>query len=305
MTGFRAATKRQAKARVAIFGPSGAGKTMSALRIATGMGGRIGVIDSEYGTASKYADRYSFDALDLVDCTIRGYAQALDAGARGGYAVLIVDSLSHAWQELLREVDRLAATKYRGNTFSAWSEGTPMQRSLIAALMSSPCHLIATMRSKTEWGVTTTDRGKKAPERIGLAPEQGKGIEYEFDLLLQMNADHIAHVIKDRTGHFQDQLLELPGEQFGADLIAWLNDGVVPEPAPEPASEPALVPGLTPATLEDLMAQVVAAHETRALIAIHERAVVSLAAGVIDDEAFQGIRRSCRARLDDLTTQTP
>jgi hypothetical protein len=59
--------------------------------------------------------------------------------------------------------------------------------------------------------------------RVGLAPEQGKGIEYEFDLLLELSPDHVGHVIKDRTGKFQDVLLEKPGEDFGQALAAWLS----------------------------------------------------------------------------------
>ena len=68
-----------------------------------------------------------------------------------------------------------------------------------------------------------------APRRVGLAPEQGKGIEYEFDLLLEMSQEHICSVIKDRTGKFQDQLLDKPDEKFGKALINWLSEGAAPE----------------------------------------------------------------------------
>jgi hypothetical protein len=91
------------------------------------------------------------------------------------------------------------------------------------------------MRSKTEWSIEATERGKNKPVRVGLAPEQGKGIEYEFDLLLEMSQDHIGTVIKDRTGKFQDVLLDKPGEDFGHALSAWLSDG--PPPIPKPTKE--------------------------------------------------------------------
>lgn len=234
--GFKKASKAAAKLRAAFFGPSGAGKTFSALRVAKGIGGPIAVIDTERGSASKYSDRFEFDVLDLEDQSIEGYVGAIEMAADGGYAVLIIDSLSHAWQTLLEEVEKLAKAKYRGNTWSAWSEGTPLQRKLVNAILAFPGHIIATMRSKTEW-TTVDNNGRKTPQRVGLAPEQGKGVEYEFDLLVEISTEHVANVIKDRTGKFQDKLLDKPGEDFGKQLAAWLSDGS-PAPvgaAPQPA----------------------------------------------------------------------
>jgi hypothetical protein len=236
--GFKKATKAQANLHAALHGPSGAGKTFTSLRVGTGLaGGRpIAVIDTERGSASKYADRFSFDVLELEDQSIDGYVAAISEAAKAGYAVLIIDSLSHGWQTLLEEVEKLAKAKYRGNTWSAWSEGTPHQRRLVQAILNYPGHVIATMRSKTEW-TTVDNNGKKTPQRVGLAPEQGKGIEYEFDLLVEISTEHIANVIKDRTGKFQDKLIDKPGEDFGRQLAAWLSDGLPSPvaPAPEPA----------------------------------------------------------------------
>lgn len=238
---FKKATKQQARLRLAIYGPSGAGKTFTSLRVASGIGGRVAVIDSERGSAAKYADRFDFDALELVgDRTIDAYVEGIHAAASAGYNVLVIDSLSHAWAELLEEIDRIAKTKFKGNSWSAWSEGTPKQKALIDAVMTFPGHVIATMRSKTEWA-KNEGGGKKAPERVGLAPEQGKGIEYEFDMLMSVSVDHVAHIEKDRTGKFQDKTIDKPGEEFGKALAAWLADGapVVASPLkPAPSTPP-------------------------------------------------------------------
>lgn len=223
---FKKATKEKSKLRCALFGPSGAGKTFTALRIATGIAGRIAVIDSERNSASKYSDRFEFDACDLQDKTIDGYVNAINFAARENYPVLIIDSLSHAWQELLEDIDRLANSKFKGNKWSAWSEGTPKQKKMVNAILDYPGHVLATMRSKTEWTTTETNNGKSRPVRIGLAPEQGKGIEYEFDLLLEMSLEHDGHVLKDRTGKYQDKIIPSPGEEFGQALAAWLDQGI-------------------------------------------------------------------------------
>ena len=254
---FTKATKSRAKLRAAVFGPSGAGKTFTCLRIAKGLGGRIAVIDTERGSASKYGDRFDFDVMDLDEKSIGSYVDAMVAAAGAGYEVLIIDSLTHAWQELLQEIDRIAKAKFRGNTWSAWSEGTPKQRKLVDAILDFPGHVLATMRSKTEWVQETDSNGKSKPVRVGLSPEQGKGIEYEFDLLLELSVDHIGNVLKDRTGKYQDKLIELPGEDFGADLAGWLSDGK--PAAARPVSKSAIAAalkerGVKPGQMKTLMA---------------------------------------------------
>lgn len=231
---FKKATKEQARLRLALFGPSGSGKTYTALRMATGLGGRIAVIDTERGSASKYADRFEFDALELPDFEIETYCEAIKAAA--GYNILIIDSLTHGWHQLLERVEKLARAKYQGNTWAAWSEGTPLQRQLVDALLGFDGHIIATMRTKTEWTITKDSKGRDKPTRVGLAPEQGKGSEYEFDVLIEISTEHLATVIKDRTGRYQDKIIDKPGEDFGAELAEWLKDGA---PRREPEQRPA------------------------------------------------------------------
>ena len=308
MSGFKRATKAQAKLRAAIFGPSGAGKTFTSLRVATGLGGRIAVIDTERGSASKYSDRFVFDVLELEDQSIQGYVDAIRLAADDGYAVLVIDSLSHGWQTLLEEVEKLAKAKYRGNTWSAWSEGTPLQRKLVQAILTFPGHVLATMRSKTEWTTVDDGRGKKSPQRVGLAPEQGKGVEYEFDLLVEISTEHIANVIKDRTGKFQDKLIDKPDERFGRELAAWLADGT-PAPAPvvSVATSPATDdrrPSQGPAAGPDLVAQVreyiAAATTLRTIGKAVDRIDVLLSEGQLSDQDWSDLTDLANARHDEI-----
>jgi hypothetical protein len=234
---FVRASKEKANLRCAIFGPSGSGKTFTALRIATGLGSPIGFICTERHSARKYSDRFTFDVLDLERTRIDDYVGAIRDASKEGFGTLIIDSLTHGWQELLEQIDALAKTTYKGNSWGAWSEGTPQQKRLINAILGYPGHVIATMRSKTEW--TVVDKGGRgAPGRVGLAPEQGKGIEYEFDLLIELNTEHFGRVIKDRTGKFQDAILNCPGEEFGRELGDWLSDGALPPHVPKTYDDP-------------------------------------------------------------------
>jgi len=226
---FKKASKAESKLRLAIYGPAGSGKTFSSLSIASGIGGKIAVIDSERGSAKKYADLFDFDVAEIDDKSIAGYAAALSEAKKAGYQIVIIDSLSHCWQELLAQVEKIAQARFRGNSWSAWSEGTPMQNSLIDKIIGYPGHVIATMRSKTEWVIEQNEKGKSSPRRIGLAPEQGKGIEYEFDMILEMTAEHTANVIKSRIGKYQDQILEKPGVDFGTSLKDWVSSDFVKE----------------------------------------------------------------------------
>jgi len=242
---FAKAERTQLYLRCALFGPSGSGKTMTALRMAKGIAGKMGVpvavIDTEARSASKYADRFTFEVDNLKEKTVDHYIASMEEAAKAGYKVLIIDSLSHAWRELTEEVDRITLRNNNKNTFTPWAQVSPKQKRFINAILNYPGHIIATMRSKTEWVIGANKDGKTVPEKIGLAPEQGKGIEFEFDLLIEMNQAHNATVTKDRTGKYQDAVIEKPDEDFGIALYEWLASGkaVIPA-APVKTAKPAV-----------------------------------------------------------------
>lgn len=220
---FQKATKKQSKLRLALFGVSGGGKTYSALRLAKGLGGKIALIDTEHGSASKYSDRFDFDVCNLDKPTINNILMCMDQAR--DYDVLIIDSLTHAWNELLQEVDKIAKAKYGGNSWSGWADGNKKQTELINAILSFPGHVIATMRAETNWTTTVNDKGKMVPVRIGEAPKQGKQIEFEFDMLMQISQEHQAVVLKDRTGKYQDECFIID-EKLGEDLKLWLSENI-------------------------------------------------------------------------------
>ncbi|MBW4465610.1 MAG: ATP-binding protein [Pegethrix bostrychoides GSE-TBD4-15B] len=228
---FKPASKAKAKLRMAIMGPSGSGKTFTALSVAQHLGGKVGLIDTEHGSASKYADRFKFDVTELTNFHPNKYIEAINAAGRMGYEVLIVDSLSHAW---FWELDA-SANSSSGNSFTAWAKIRPLERALINALLAYPGHVIVTMRSKTEWVTeqVVNKRGDSvsSPRRVGTAPVQASGIEYEFDLAGEMDLAHVLTISKSRCPELADTQQHYPGEALAKSLLAWLDDGIEPDPA--------------------------------------------------------------------------
>ncbi len=239
---FQKATKKQAFLRAALIGPSGSGKTLTALKIAEGLGDRIALIDTERGSASKYAgepDVPDFDTLQLCAYHPRNYVEAIHAAEGAGYQVLIIDSLSHAWNGpggALELVDQIAKRSQSGNSFSGWREVTPLHNALVDAILSAKLHVIATMRAKTEYVQERDERGRTVIRKVGLAPVQRDGMEYEFDLVGDLTLDHDLIVSKTRCRTLDGAVVKMPGRDVAATLKGWLSDGA--PNAPRPAAPP-------------------------------------------------------------------
>jgi len=228
---FQKAEKKKSWLRLGIAAPSGGGKTYTSLRIATGIANKIGskiaVIDSEKGSASLYADKFEFDVLELDNpYTVDKYVDAIKSAEKAGYKMLLVDSMSHAWKNILEEIELLTKTKYKGNSYRAWSEGTPMYESLVDAMLSFKGHIIMTSRSKTEYAQEKDQNGRTIINKIGLGVQNRADFEYECTMFLEGTHDHYFTFSKDRTGKYQDQVILKPDEKFGEALVEWLNGGV-------------------------------------------------------------------------------
>lgn len=230
---FARATKTQAKARVALDGPSGSGKTYTALTIAAALGQQIAVIDTERGSASKYANEFVFDVLELSYFSPTDLVEALGAAGAAGYDVVIVDSLSHFWSGsggMLEQVDQASKRSFGGNSFGGWKEARPMERQMVDALVAYPGHVIVTMRSKTDYVLETNDRGRQVPKKVGLKPEQREGLEYEFDIVGSMDHENTLVVTKSRARALTNAVVKQPGTEFGQQIKEWLEDGTAVEP---------------------------------------------------------------------------
>jgi hypothetical protein len=285
---FEKATKEKAKARIALTGPPGSGKTFTALRVATALadGGPIALIDTERGSASKYADAFDFDVATLEKSHApETYIKAIRAAAAAGYPVLIVDSLSHEWAGLggaLEMKDRITAESKSGNSYVAWGEVTPKHQRFIDAVLSFPGHLIATMRSKTAYVLETDDRGRQKPRKVGTAPVQREGVEYEFDVVGELDQDNTLRITKSRCPDLTNRSFEKPGADFADIVDAWVSDGATP------AAE-ALI-----ASLQGLVTETASLLDTAEAADAH-RAIVEWIAS--HNDTMGGLKRRDKARI--------
>jgi hypothetical protein len=226
---FKKAQRKKAKLRLCLCGTSGSGKTYSAIKIAMGLGKKIAMIDTEHGSGELYADLADYDVVSLdAPYSPDRYINIIKHAEKEGYEVLIIDSLSHAWSGeggVLEMADKITKASRSGNSYFAWRDVTPVHNKLVETILSSNMHIITTMRSKTEYIVEKDASGKVAPRKVGLAPIQRDGMEYEFTVVLDLSVDgHIASASKDRTQLFDGKPF-LPSEETGKQILNWLNSG--------------------------------------------------------------------------------
>jgi hypothetical protein len=223
---FRKAQRSKQKLRLALIGPSGSGKTMGALKVAFGLGKRTVLIDTENGSGDLYDylgdyDVYTFSPPFDPDKLVH----VMQAAEQEGYDTIVIDSLSHFW---MGEGGMLDIVNGLGGRFSDWNKANPKQKHLLEAILRSQSHVIATMRSKTEYIITEEEQKngfkKQKVEKAGTAAVQRDNLEYEFTVVLNLNMQHLAEASKDRTGLFDGNYTKL-SDDTGRQLIEWLEKG--------------------------------------------------------------------------------
>lgn len=236
---FVKAKKEQIWVKMLLAGPSGGGKTFSALRVATGLakaaGSRVAAIDTENGRIRYYANDFDFDDMQMdAPYSPEKYMAAIDEAVKAGYKVLIVDSLSHEWSFCLNLVDNMPGT----NSYTKWKTVTPRHDAFKEKILQSPIHIIATVRGKDEYVLEETN-GKKVPKKVGLGYSQRDGLEFDYTTTLNLDQNtHRFQATKDNTHLFEDRY-DLLTEEDGVALYKWANSG-------ETAAARSTVPDVAP-----------------------------------------------------------
>lgn len=245
------AVKEQLYLKMALAGPSGSGKTYTALSILVNLLLELGIdqkpvlVDTERGSAKLFAnDPWKFDhvqfdppyvAEDLIDL--------LKDLVKSGHKAIIIDSATHFWNSeggLIEMADTKANTKFRGNTFNAWSEVTPVYRKLMDTVLWMPAHTVFCMRSKQEYSQETyidkNGRQKTSITKLGMAPEMRVGTEYELSIEGNLEMSHLMKIGKTRCHPLDGQEYLKPGNEFAKVIAKWLTSGAEVADKPEPTS---------------------------------------------------------------------
>ncbi len=222
------ASRKKAKIKLGLQSPSGGGKTMSALLIAYGLCGnwnKIAVIDTENNSADLYAHLGEYKTLSLEPpYTPERYMEGIDICLEAGMEVIVVDSTSHEWDNLLDYHSSLV-----GNSFTNWAKVTPRHEAFVNKILQSNAHFICTIRSKQEY-VLSEKNGKQVPEKVGMKGVQRDNLEYEFTCLLELDMHHRAKASKDRTGLFTGKPEFVITADTGRAIAEWCNHGTEPAP---------------------------------------------------------------------------
>lgn len=238
---FRPAKREAAPILFGLAGGTGSGKTMSALRVGTGLAGgqRFAVIDTENGRALHYADQYKFDHARL-DPPFRPerYAEAIKKADADGYPVIVVDSASHEHAGeggLLDWHDEILRDEFGGrqsSTFAAWVKPKTGHKGFVNALLQVKAHVILCFRAEDKIEIVKDgDKTKIIPKKTGAGfegwiPIAEKNLPYELTISLLLTPDQPGYPkpIKVQEQHQLFVPLNSPlTEATGEALAAWAN----------------------------------------------------------------------------------
>lgn len=225
---LKKAERHQVKLRVGLSGPSGFGKTYSALLLAYGISNdweKVAIIDTENNSASLYSHLGDFNVITLQEpFSPERYIEAIKLCESSNIEVIIIDSISHEWQG---KGGCLEIHEQLGGRFNDWARVTPRHNSFIDAIIQSTCHIVTTSRRKVDYSLDQDSNGKTKVMKLGTKEITREGFEYELTLNLELlNDKHLVSASKDRTGLFMNKPEFVVNSATGKRLINWCNQGL-------------------------------------------------------------------------------
>ena len=229
---LRPAMRPQTHAKILLAGPSGSGKSLTALRIARGLagpGGRIAGIDSEHNRLAFYAEHVEFDVLDWEAPYDPADLCATLLDLQQSHQVVVIDSIYHWWGGAGGVLDIVDKNAPKGNQFAGWKVGRPEHAALVDTIMGARCHIVAACRAKMAY----EQQGSKIVQ-IGEKPQQDDGLVYDLDVGIMQAMNHSFEVVTSRLGDALPQGKVWQGDQaeeFGQTYADWAIGG---EPLADP-----------------------------------------------------------------------
>ncbi len=222
------AERHQVKLRIGLSGPSGFGKTYSALLLAHGITNdwnKIAIIDTENKSASLYSHLGDFNVLSLEEpYSPERYLKAIKLCEESEVEIIIIDSISQEWQG---KGGCLEIHEQLGGRFNDWAKVTPRHNAFIDAIVQSKCHIITTTRRKVDYSLDQDSNGKTKVMKLGMKEITREGFEYELTVNFELlNDKHLVSASKDRTGLFMGKPEFIINSNTGKKLINWCNQGI-------------------------------------------------------------------------------
>lgn len=243
---LKRAKRQMLRLAMALIGPSGSGKTVGGLILAYGMmkekypdatedhiWNLIGLVDTEHERSLIYEGMEKggvmigqFWHYDLKKpYSVDRYEHAIFEMKKQGVEVVVIDSISHAWQG---EGGILDYHEESGKSYQSWNKTNKDAYFPLVSLItgeSTQMHIINTIRSKQSHAMETDENGKLHVKKVGLQPVQRDQLEYEFQIALTIDMNNNFTPSKDNSDIFKTSSGKLTPEH-GAKIYQWLEKGV-------------------------------------------------------------------------------
>jgi len=242
MSIFTEAKNSTAYLKAGIMGFAGSGKSFTSAKVAVGLHKHIKsdkpiyFLDTETGS-SFLIPQFEKSGIKLAVSHSRAFINLLNAvdEAEKDDAILIIDSISHFWTELMesfkkrKNIDRLF--------FQHWGIIKQEWRGFTDRYINSKCHIIMCGRAGWEYSYEKDAEGNKELLKTGTKMKAEVETGYEPSLLIEMEKvrkeegkvggafSHRAWIIKDRFDAINGECFDDPGFESFLPHIQRLNLG--------------------------------------------------------------------------------
>lgn len=239
---FQEASNRQAFLKCGVLGFAGAGKTFTTAQIAVGLHKHIKsdkpvfFVDTETG-ADYVLPLFQEAGIKLMTAKTRAFSKLLelvDHAEKEG-SILIIDSISHFWTELLEAF--MAKKKINRLLFQHWQPIKQEWRVYTDKFINSKLHIIMCGRAGWEYDFRQDDEGVNELIKTGTKMKAETEMGFEPSLIIEMEhiksetgrigsgLIHRGWIIKDRTNRIQGKFFDNPGFDNILPHIQALNIG--------------------------------------------------------------------------------
>lgn len=245
---FTPATRQGVKPLIGLYAESGCGKTYSALLLARGIAGpngKIGIVDTESGRGSLYADVLpgGYTTMQLAEpFSPMRYIEAIKVAEDAALDVLVIDSASHEWEGLGGVLDMAGEreTKSGKPGLHNWKEPKMQHQKFMLRLLQSPLAIIVCIRAKFK-SRQVKENGKTAIVKDDhVSPIQAEDFIFELMAHAEIMPDHTIRLSKcshpDLRTCFPEDFKEPIAIKHGEAIATWAAHPGKASGAQKPAS---------------------------------------------------------------------